>query len=56
MYKDYYSNDSLINDYVNGHYTAIGYEQFAEVYEYILSDYINTHVSEFQNVHEIEYQ
>jgi hypothetical protein len=49
-----YENSSLVNDMVNGHYTAIGYEQFAEIYEYILSEYINNHISEFQNVHEIE--
>lgn len=54
--KEYYKNLSLETDYVNGHYTAISYEQFAEIYEYVLSDYINNHVSEFQNIHEIDYQ
>ena len=53
-YSYLYENSSLVNDMVNGHYTAIGYEQFAEIYEYILSEYINNHISEFQNVHEIE--
>lgn len=54
-YSYLYKNSSLVNDMVNGHYTAIGYEQFAEIYEYILSEYINNHISEFQNVHKIEY-
>ena len=54
--KEYYENLSFETDYVNGHYTDIGYEQFAEIYEYVLSDYINNHVSEFQNIHEIDYQ
>ena len=53
--KDLYSLSSLTSDAVNGHYTAIGYEQFAEIYNYILSDYINNHISDFQDVYEIEY-
>ena len=53
--RELYSVSSLVNDYVNGHYTAIGYEQFAEIYSYILSNYINNHVSEFQDVYKIEY-
>lgn len=53
--QELYTNVSLTGDSVSGHYTAIGYEQFAEIYEYVLSNYINTHISEFQNVHEIEY-
>ena len=53
--KDYYTNSSLTDDYISGHYTAIGYEQFAEIYSYVLSDYINHHISDFQNVHKIEY-
>lgn len=54
-YKDLYTNASLAGDAVNSHYTAIGYEQFAEIYMYILSDYINNHIASFQNVHEIPY-
>lgn len=49
-HSDLYSNSSLTDDYINGHYTAIGYEQFAEIYALLLSDYINTHISEFQDV------
>lgn len=53
--RDLYKVNSLISDLVNGHYTAIGYEQFAEIYSYVLSEYINNHVSEFQDVYKIEY-
>ena len=53
--KDLYTNASLTADSVSGHYTAIGYEQFAEIYSYLLSKYINEHVSEFQDVYRIEY-
>lgn len=53
--KDLYNNASLTNDFVSGHYTAIGYEQFAEIYAYVLSKYINEHVSDFQDVYRIEY-
>lgn len=52
---DLYSNASLTGDAVNGHHTAIGYEQFAEIYAYVLSNYINTHITDFQNVHKIPY-
>lgn len=54
-YKTLYTNQSLITDYFHGHYTALGYEQFAEIYQNILSDYINNHVSEFQDVFLIPY-
>jgi hypothetical protein len=50
-----YQNSSLTGDSHYGHQTAIGYEQFAEILNEILSDYINTHISEFQNVPFIEY-
>lgn len=53
--KEYYTNTSLTSDYVNAHYTAIGYEQFAEIYMYVLSDYINNHIADFQNVYKIPY-
>ncbi len=35
-------NASLRNDRVNGHYTALGYEQFAEILCRIWSEYINS--------------
>ena len=46
-----FTNPSFTGDYIAYHYSAIGYEQIAEIYEKILSDYINTHISAFQNVH-----
>ena len=52
-YKKYY--DQISGDNVGGHYTAIGYERFAEIYKYVLSEYINTHITDFQDVHTIEY-
>ena len=52
-YKKYY--DQISGDSVGSHYTAIGYERFAEIYKYILSEYINTHITDFQDVHTIEY-
>lgn len=54
-YRYLYTNISLTGDSLNGHFTASGYEQFAEIYAYILSDYINTHISDFQNVHKIPF-
>lgn len=54
-YRNLYTNSSLLNDLTGGHYTAIGYEQFAEILNYILSDYINTHVDDFQDVFAIPY-
>lgn len=49
------NNPSFNNDLVGGHYTGIGYEQMAEGYEYALSKYIGSHVSDFQNVHHIPF-
>ena len=54
-YTDLYNLPSITGDDIGGHYTAIGYEQFAEVLSAILSEYINEHISEFQDVHSIEY-
>lgn len=54
-YKDLYTNVTLTNDLVGGHYTAIGYEQFAEILNYILSNYINDNIEDFQDVAFIEY-
>lgn len=42
-------------DAINGHYTAIGYEQMAEIYCHMLSMYINSHVSVFQETYKIPY-
>lgn len=57
LFKHYsmYTNASLTNDSLSGHYTAIGYQQFAQILSVILSSYINEHISEFQDVAFIEY-
>lgn len=52
---DLYNVASVSNDSIGGHFTGIGYEQFAEILFMLMSDYINTHVSEFQDVFSIEY-
>ncbi len=54
-HADMYETETLKRDYWHGHYTAIGYEQFAEIYSVILSEYINEHIDEFQDVAFIEY-
>lgn len=54
-YMELYTNNSLTGDLINGHYTAIGYQQFAEILCRVWSDYINNHIADFQNVHLIEY-
>ena len=53
--RDLYSNASLTGDAINGHYTAIGYEQFAEILAYILSDFINNNIKSFQDVYRIPF-
>lgn len=50
-----YKKTSIDKDYIGGHYTAIGYQQFAKILCKVWSDYINENISEFQNVHLIEY-
>lgn len=57
LFKHYnmYTNASLTNDSLAGHYTAIGYQQFAQILSVILSSYINEHISDFQDVAFIEY-
>lgn len=50
-----YETDVLKEDYWHGHYTAVGYEKFAEIYSVILSQYIDDHIKEFQDVAFIEY-
>ena len=54
-YRHMYNVPSIKSDFINGHYTAIGYEQFAEIYCTILSNYINNHIKDFQDVAFIEY-
>lgn len=55
-YRQLYAMNSLQADYVKWHYTALGYEQFAEIYAYVLSDYIDKNVDEFQDVFRIPYE
>ena len=50
-----YQSSTLIDDIVLGHYTALGYEQFAEILKYVLSNYINNNISDFQDVAFIPY-
>lgn len=54
--KKLYQNASLTADSLNGHYTASGYEQFAEIMMEVMSSYINTHIDDFQDVAFIEYE
>ena len=50
-----YKSESLTKDSIGGHYTAIGYSQFAEILALIMSNYINENIKDFQDVHLIEY-
>lgn len=54
-YDSLYQNDSLSADLSNGHFTPLGYEQLAEILSFIMSDYINKNVTDFQTVHLIPY-
>lgn len=54
-YMHLYNTPALENDRLNGHYTAIGYEIFAENLAYIMNDYISNNIAAFQNVPFIEY-
>jgi hypothetical protein len=56
-YSYLYKNNKILNDddYINRHYTAVGYEQLAEIFAYVLSEYITNNISEFQRVYVIPY-
>lgn len=54
-YKSLYKTSKLTGDAIMGHYSPIGYQQFAENLRYVWSDYINNHISEFQDVYLIPY-
>lgn len=54
-YQDLFNQLSITSDYIGSHYTAIGYEQFAEIIQRAISDYIEDNISEFQNVAFITY-
>ena len=51
----YWDVDSITKDSIGGHYTAIAYQQFAENLRVIWSEYINSHISDFQDVYSIPY-
>ena len=51
----FYKNPEFTADYINGHFTGIGYEFMAECMVHVMSDVINTHTTEFQGVHRIPY-
>ena len=60
LYTDYYNENYFKNnvfeaDYVDGHYTAIGYEFMAECMVRIISNVINSNVSSFQDIEAIPY-
>lgn len=52
-YLPLYQTDSITGDSIGGHRTAIGYQQYAENLRVIWSEYINTHISDFQDVYSI---
>lgn len=54
-YRSMYKTSKLMGDAIMGHYSPIGYQQFAENLRYVWSDYINQHISEFQDVYLIPY-
>jgi len=51
----YYRNPVFLQDSVNGHFTAIGYQFMAECYLRIMSKVIKDNIQAFQNVFEIPY-
>ena len=51
----YYANPVFMADYINAHYSPIGYQHMAECYMDILSEYMNNNISAFQNVSYIPY-
>lgn len=55
-YIDWFTTDSIINDRLNGHQTALGYQQFAEIICKIWSKYIADNLHDFQDVHKIPYE
>lgn len=54
-YQNMYAIRSITQDSINAHYTAIGYEQFSEILQYVWSEYITRNISAFQNVAFIPY-
>ncbi len=54
QYRECYDAYSIDDDKLGGHWTAISYQQFAEILCRVWSEYINTHLSDFQDVHLIQ--
>ena len=54
-FSGYYQNETFANDLTNGHYTAVGYEYMAEAFIYVLSEVINSNLSEFKDVAFIDF-
>ena len=54
-YKDLYSIKSITDDYNASHWSAIGYQQFAQILALIWSNYINANVKKFVDVFKIPY-
>lgn len=52
-HRDLYDVPSITDDLLHGHYTALGYQQFAQILSYLMSRYINDHVSDFQDVYSL---
>lgn len=50
-----FSAPSFTGDALEGHYTATGYEQMAEIYRYLIGEIINANPTEFQSVPFIPY-
>ena len=54
-YRWLYLTDAVTDDRINGHYTAIGYQQFAENLRYVWSRYMNDNIDQFQDVYLLPY-
>ena len=54
-YDGYYRMTTVAQNASNGHYTAAGYQQLAQILCYAISDYINAHPKEFYDVNTIPY-
>lgn len=54
-YDEYYRMTTVAQNASNGHYTAAGYQQLAQILCYAISNYINAHPKDFYNVNTIPY-
>lgn len=53
--RQYYANPIFTTDSLNSHYSTIGYEMMAECYLRVLSDVVVENVTDFQDVHLIDF-